>query len=441
MIGPFDHHVFAHKDGRYQTTGASPTVGRTHASLLEQYFFGQTNDPGYLSSLAATPGLIWRRIGDRYGLTRVLAGVPDANGRATLRFETLLIPAASAAALLTNLAPIVRAKWQERDQKMVVTGVGSPSPGELHPAVVSEALLALQSGSCAVLSAERVSLADVQTILKRCAHDPAFSLCYRSLNDRAPVSLNLTEAKATRRAAAPRLSEPHMPTLPPVPSRASSAPGAFSLVVTFVLMLLVLAQTGLSIHLRALLNDLVDTETASQQAILDRVEARSQALIATSEGTARAVSDLQASVAQGQRANEQTAQKLTELVQAPDPDGAEVKSSIAEVKQKTTAVKEHLEKLESRLAAMGPANQAAPGASPASTSDAKQLGSLTGTVKGALVDLTSIEKKLDALEKSQNARDRASAVEALRAEVSKLTTKLKEAVGEAAGAAEEERKQ
>ena len=110
MTKIYDCHVFAHKDGRYQTTHASTGVTNSERAMLKQFFFGQTNDEQYLGSLAQEPGVIWRRVDGRYALTRVLAGKQDASRRATLQFETLLIPP-EALELADNLAQLVTSKW------------------------------------------------------------------------------------------------------------------------------------------------------------------------------------------------------------------------------------------------------------------------------------------------------------------------------------------
>lgn len=198
MTRTYDCHVFAHKDGRYQSTHASTGVTNTERTALEQFFFGQTNNEQYLASLAQEPGVIWRRVDGRFALTRVLAGKKDANGRATLRFETLVIPA-EASGIVDNLAALVRSTWRFSSEGASSTFSVEARPQELHMDKVSSIVLDFRASKRIVARSPTLSLTDVEKIVSLCRNDPAFSLCYKSLNDRAPVAINLVFGDVTER--------------------------------------------------------------------------------------------------------------------------------------------------------------------------------------------------------------------------------------------------
>lgn len=87
-------HVFGCRQG-YRTLAASPDVTPQDVRELESFKFGQTDDPRYLQSLASEPAYWSRplRSGKR-AVTRVLAGEPDENGRATLLLVSAVVTTA-----------------------------------------------------------------------------------------------------------------------------------------------------------------------------------------------------------------------------------------------------------------------------------------------------------------------------------------------------------
>ena len=188
MTLSFAYHVFSHDGMRYRTTRAAG-VTRDQSAALEQFFFGQTNDPAYLASLEREPGVIWRRLETVATLTRVRPGKQDANQRATLRFETLILPRESVVtpALILGL---VCGRWTYFDDRVEVTPAAQ-TPAKLHPQRISDILMNLDGSERIVRQAAAISLADVARIVSERAPDPEFSLAYKSLNARAPVTVNL----------------------------------------------------------------------------------------------------------------------------------------------------------------------------------------------------------------------------------------------------------
>lgn len=208
MPEAYDYHVFAHKDGRYQTVGASASVSAEERRVLEQFAFGQTNDPAYLASLDQTPGVMWRRAGRRYALTRVRNGQPDSSSRATLRFESILFEHEQAGAVLSSLSQLVLGQWQEREGRALLTPAGRSSQS-LHPALVSDAALAVDGGRAFRAPAEKANLRDVEAIIQRCFHAPGFSLMFKSLAEHANATVNLVAgARSTDVVSAPREDGP-----------------------------------------------------------------------------------------------------------------------------------------------------------------------------------------------------------------------------------------
>jgi cell division septum initiation protein DivIVA len=440
-MGPFDYHVFAHKAGRYQTAEASPTISASEKAMLEQYFFGQTNDAGYLSSLATTPGIMWRRIGDRFALTRVLSGERDPDGRATLRFETLLIAPADADRVAGAVAGVALAKWNRYGQQFVVAGSAKTAPGDLHPDIVSQAALAFQSSGRAVLPSDGVSLTDVQAIIKRFFRDPGFSLCYRCLNDKAPVAINFAWGSATRTAPTLRQSEAPMPKLPAAPTKPSAAFSTGAALASAVLLLLLVVQLGLSFHLRGLVAELKNAQGNTQQAVLDRIEAKSQTVVgelhadrdqllgAHRDDSARLSEKVDTNTAQllakVEQGSTQLAQKL-DITNAGVGDAATRIQQVKEYEEKNLlpviqAVQSAADEIKRQIDKIKPqpehdkAGQAA--GEGASSPTPKEGGIMINAIRGALDDLEGIRTEIGR-----------KGIEELRTRLDTLKRKLRDAL-------------
>lgn len=191
MTNLFPYHLFAHQAGRYQTVQALGLSDR-ESKALEQFFFGQTNDPAYLSSLANDPGIIWRAVMGRLALTRVRQGAKDQEGRATLVFESIVLSTEQALAATLRFPELVLGNWtKSTDGVSVSAPPPSANAGDLHPEKVSELLLSIQDGQRVVRRADSFSLRDLGKIIARHAREDSFSVCYKSLNPTAPVTVNL----------------------------------------------------------------------------------------------------------------------------------------------------------------------------------------------------------------------------------------------------------
>lgn len=207
MSDSYPYHVFAHEGGRYQTV---KSVGVTSAEgkILEQFFFGQTNNTDYLASLSAEPGIIWRVTDTQGALTRVRQGNNDLSGRMTLRFETILVPRAKGKAALQDFDAVVLANWEFGANGATVVPNPSFQPSKVHPDRVSDVVMAVRGGRRVTRRAATYSLRDVGKIISACWDATSFSLCFKSLNNAAPVDVNLLWVEASERdmpktAAAP----------------------------------------------------------------------------------------------------------------------------------------------------------------------------------------------------------------------------------------------
>lgn len=273
MTTSYECHVFAHKGGRYQTTHVSTGVISSERAALEQFFFGQTNDEQYLASLARDPGVIWRRVDARYALTRVLAGKKDANGRATLRFETMLIPT-NTSPVADKLAELVRSTWRFSREGASLTDSVEARPEELHMDKVSSVVLHFRECKRTVARATTFSLRDVEKIVSLCRNDPAFSLCYKSLNERAPVAVNLVFGNISERQIMTRAT-----TMPPHPKPErvgtvpSTSPSTGSLVA--IALFLVIVMQIITLFVVRSSNGASPTDTM-QKHIIARIESKAQ---------------------------------------------------------------------------------------------------------------------------------------------------------------------
>lgn len=272
-MGPFDHHVFAHHEGRYQTIEASPGITNAERKTLEQFFFGQTNDDAYLSSLEAEPGLIWRTCGERLLLTRVLRGSQDASGRATLRFETIAASPASTKQVCGVLAAIVTARWKKRDGRVAIEQLREASSREIHADVVNEVVLAVRDGKRVSRASEGVSLRDVEKIVQSCAEQPGFSLCFRSLNRAVSAQVNLVASGASQTTVTIATPPTAKPTARiPAPQLQSHAlRGSANRIIVPLLILVLLLQAAQFVLSRSAGPADVDPEDAAQSQIIKRI--------------------------------------------------------------------------------------------------------------------------------------------------------------------------
>jgi len=85
-------HVYGRSSKGYTTLRRSPGLSPRLVAELERFDWGQTADRDYLDSLHASPGVWIVPRSDRVDVTRVLQGPPDSAHRATLEFQTLLVP-------------------------------------------------------------------------------------------------------------------------------------------------------------------------------------------------------------------------------------------------------------------------------------------------------------------------------------------------------------
>lgn len=197
MSKPFAYHVFAHDGSRYRTISAVG-ISELESKSLEQFFFGQTNDEDYLGSLESEPGVIWRNLNGRGALTRVRVGQNDSNGRETLRFETILFPGSQRAKASQKLDVLVLSSWEFKEEGAFLSASGE-SAGEVHPEKISDVSMAVRAGGRVVRRAADFSLTDVAKIVSSCGDSADFSLCFKSLNNTAPVIINLVSLEVPER--------------------------------------------------------------------------------------------------------------------------------------------------------------------------------------------------------------------------------------------------
>lgn len=193
----FPCHVLAHHDGRYQTT-VSHGITPNETKALEQFLFGQTNNAEYLESLQSQPGIIWRRVGNRFALTRVRKGDTDPDGRSTLIFETLL-DTGTHSLLVQRACETVLANWTFSKAGALVRYPSERPQLDLHPENLSEILLAVRNDKRVVRQAAMFSLRDVGKIIASCADDTSFSICFKSLNRQCPFRINLSSLKVSEK--------------------------------------------------------------------------------------------------------------------------------------------------------------------------------------------------------------------------------------------------
>lgn len=131
-----ERHVFGSFKG-YTTLARSAGISPADASRLEggTYGFGQTNDFDYLSSLNTAAAYFTQALpGQRRGLTRVLQGNNDDNGRVTLQMMTAIISQVDWDNQLNgDIAPLLidRTLWQWSGQPSIEALERHYSPSRL----------------------------------------------------------------------------------------------------------------------------------------------------------------------------------------------------------------------------------------------------------------------------------------------------------------------
>jgi len=203
-----DKHVFAHR-GHYRTLLSSDSLQVSEIEQLEQYHFGQTNDPTYLESLRQEPGLMLHRLkSSRFALTRVVKGPLDAGGRSTLAFVSLVFPeSAWLTSIASNLISIVQLPGTVWDGRTPVVDVQEPQPlplGEGYSVRLADDLVAQYQaasawGASLLCFSDTISLRIIAHVAATAATEDLqrFSFAYRALSDAVPVGINVLDRRYT----------------------------------------------------------------------------------------------------------------------------------------------------------------------------------------------------------------------------------------------------
>lgn len=281
MTERFSCHVFAHSEGRYQTVYAVG-VATDEKRHLEQFFFGQSADQRYLDSLREQPGVIWRRIGSRISLTRVSLGDRDANDRTTLRFETLLAESTNTA-LRSQVADLCTGKWNFSDDGVAISVQGPSLSKSVNAGQISKIVLAARDGSRVVARADELSLEDASKIIQHAADIPGFSLCYKSLNRQAPVSVNIVALAVSETVKMkPKRSSASMTRQPNRPSTQRTGHQSNATFTLIVILIAFVVQTGVLWMVVGASSGETDT-SKMQKHIIDRIVAKSEEQMAKIE--------------------------------------------------------------------------------------------------------------------------------------------------------------
>lgn len=385
----FEFHIFAHVSGRYQTADCSSELEAAERRALEQFFFGQTDDRSFLENLIEEPGVIWRRVGSRYALTRVLPGQRDAHDRATLTFETILVDAAVANQVALSLEQVVKSPWERLGQSIYVelTPASAHAPSSQ---IVSDALDAANAGNRFQCDARRVSLSEVGEIVRRGYADPDFSLCFKCLNHRAPVTVAFCTGFGTQRASSARAKGLDMSA---VGSSRSSGAAATWLLVLACANLALLVYIAMRPGPKA--SPLLETENNLKNAIEAARDdaklgtARTEELakkVDTGFEQARTTAEARANEAT-QRLNETATQLATKLDEQEKHD-AEFRSQLA--LQVSTALKPLLE--ESVIPRLDKLNIASAASMRALATDIASAMTITKEMKNLLYDYDGANK-------------------------------------------------
>lgn len=206
-----ERHVFGSFKG-YTTLAASPGVGPEECRLLEgaAYGFGQSDDKRYLRSLRSSPAYFTRALRGRRGVTRVLQGAPDDNGRPTLLMVTCLVGQREwDAELCGDVGLLLREdalwSWTPGEQIAAIeqafppplSSVSRRSAGRVA-ALVSEIERRWNGGAGITVSAGEFSLDEMRAIeiLIPPQARGQFTSAYRSLGAQLAVTVNALAAEA-----------------------------------------------------------------------------------------------------------------------------------------------------------------------------------------------------------------------------------------------------
>jgi len=341
----------------------------------------------------------------------VLRGSPDADGRATLRFESLLIRHDRVTAFSAQLARVVTAHWEKQAGRMTIRPGKDAARSTLHPAVISDAALAGQETRRFTCSSDSVSLRDVEAIVERCSMIPDFSLCYKSLNDRIPATINFVYGDSRARIVSRRQPERKMQPLPtpPPPAARSVTRGQTPLLV--LLSVVVGVQTLLLIYIAINLPERQEIGETAQDTILKRFDWLQEK---TSEGFHETRKELSQIYDEG--ANEHK-----RLLAVAGNDIKEVKDTLGNTRG---AVEERIERAEETIQrqskkTLDDLQEALQGRldkvreevirrvksmTPAGAQ--RQLGVIQNATETAITKCDKLDDKLIALEEAKNPRDR-----------------------------------
>ena len=200
-----ERHVFGSVKG-YQTLARSPGVSNEQCRSLEGFSFGQPRSADYLNSLAKSPAFLIRPLaGGRRALTRLVVGVPDDRGRATLLLVTAVLASQDWDAILRgDVSLLLRAKtlWQwDRDPHLapIDLPVSPPKTVQINQASADKllallSLIELRFGrQHSTVVRERDLTADEMRSLEMLIPPSVrfgVSLAYRSLNSRLGTTIN-----------------------------------------------------------------------------------------------------------------------------------------------------------------------------------------------------------------------------------------------------------
>jgi len=381
------YHLFAHQSGRYQTVEALG-ISEADCKAVEQFFFGQTNSREYLKSLQAEPGIIWRSFDGQVAITRVREGMKDQNGRTTLAFETALIPRQSAILAAKRLDQIALGEWRKTGDGISIGSEAAGDPGILHPSKVSDVTMSFQSEQRVVRSASGYSLRDVAKIVSSCIASPDFSLCFKSLNPSAPVTINLVWQESTEpEMAESRINSSIKRSAPPQPILAQRPVAGVSLIAAAVYIALGVQLLLFFMATRTSTVQTTDTTLSAQKYVGDRLDKMDQEFRA-------AISELRKS---------QDAAKSEMMKDFDDLKGL-ISTTEKEIDTLRTTVSAAATEINGLKASVSSASNGVDSLNKAFVSSSRDLAPLQSDVKrlnDAIVELkTILNEKFNALEKS-----------------------------------------
>jgi hypothetical protein len=214
VIVKLSRHVFGSHQG-YRTLAASSDVTDEEITELESFAFGQTDDGGYLASLAELPAYWSRPLSSgRRAITRVLPGPTDDQGRQSLRFVTAILFANDwLSALNGEDAPLLRVDriWSWNGQPQLPreeVRVSKPSRVRPNPAQRERVLSLLgliethSDSDTTTITVEEGSLGvdELAMVLALLPvwYRPRCTYAVRSLSESLPVQVNYLAPCASR---------------------------------------------------------------------------------------------------------------------------------------------------------------------------------------------------------------------------------------------------